>query len=72
MEPQEERFPQPQADAAAPEPGMNVMAAGPVLSYDVQQPAHSDGQHYIQLHLAPSDFIASARAESPRKDGQPS
>jgi hypothetical protein len=46
--------------------------AGPVLSYDVQQPAHADGQHYIQLMLAPSDFIASARAESAGKDGQPS
>ena len=46
--------------------------AGPVLSYDVQQPAHADGQHYIQLMLAPTDFIASARAQFAGKDGQPS
>src|SRR5688572_12276506 len=40
---------------------MRVLASGPSLSYDLQQPMQLDGQHYIQLGLAPADFVASAR-----------
>jgi hypothetical protein len=38
-----------------------VQRAGPVLSDDVPQELHHDGQFYIQLMLAPADFIATAR-----------
>jgi hypothetical protein len=38
-----------------------VQRTGPVLSDEVPQELHHDGQFYIQLKLAPADFIATAR-----------
>jgi hypothetical protein len=34
---------------------------GPILSYNVPQDVTYSGQHYIEIQLAPEDFIATAR-----------
>ena len=43
-------------------------AGAPTLSYEVPQQVTYSGQHYIELRLDPTDFIATARS-SERKDG---
>ena len=37
-------------------------SAGPILSESVPQEITYSGQHYIEIKLAPSDFVATARA----------
>jgi hypothetical protein len=53
------------------EGGASELASpGPVFSYDVPQEVTYSGQHYIELRLAPTDFIATARSAGETKDGQ--
>jgi hypothetical protein len=41
---------------------------GPTLSSNVPQQVTYSGQHYIELRLAPTDFVATARAHT---EGRP-
>ena len=51
-------------DMPANERDENARATGtgPILSYNVPQDVTYSGQHYIEIQLAPEDFIATARA----------
>ena len=62
--------PPPAAGPAAPPAATPPRTlAGPKLSPNVPQEISHSGQHYIELRLAPTDFIATARAAA-AKGGQ--
>lgn len=45
-------------------------SAGPILSDNVPQEVTYSGQHYIEIKLRPTDFIATARALADKQEAR--